>query len=198
MEIYFTRHGESEDDLSDSYGGASDFPLTEAGAAQAARVGQALKEMGIQEVLTSPLKRASQSAEILADSLGGIPMTVIYDLRERNTYGVMSGLTKVEAARIFGYLIDQFPGQPGKDKTCAPGGEEYEDFVYRVGRAWVQVVDHCKSRGIEKALVVTHGKFTLGLFTEILGLGSSYNQGLGAVKVVSYEPPVIVKEISAD
>jgi broad specificity phosphatase PhoE len=198
MEIYFARHGESEDDLSDSYGGASDFPLTERGRGQAAKTGEMLKGRGIQQIYSSPLRRASETAAIIREKLDGIPLEIDFDLRERNTYGVMSGLTRAEAARVFGYLIERFPGQPGKDKTCAPGGEEYEDFVYRVGRTWARLIANCKEREVNTVLVVTHGKFTLGLFTEVLGLGDSYNKELGAVKLVRYEPPVILEEIASD
>lgn len=184
--------------MENRYGGASDFPLTDRGRKQAMHVGDALRDRGIQAILSSPLKRASETAAIVQGVLGGIPLQVNFDLRERNTYGVMSGLTRAEAQRIFGYLIERSPGYPGKDKTCAPGGEEYPDFIYRVGRAWVEVVNFTRANGYERILVVTHGKFTLGLFTEILGLGDSYNKELGAVKVVSFRPPALTEEISAE
>lgn len=190
IEIFFARHGESVDDLSDSYGGASDFVLSDGGRSQAAELGKLVEPLGVQHIFSSPLRRAKETAEIVRGELTSeVDLTVIPGLRERNTYGLLSGLPKAEAADIFAYLIEDLEGQPGKDKTCMPGGEEYEPFVGRVLLAWHAVVSACLRDSLDKVLVVTHGKVTLAMFSEILHVGDEYDQSLGALKHVKFTLP---------
>ena len=70
MELYFLRHGEAEP----AGPGRSDEErsLTDRGRKQTLRVAQALHRAGVRpdRILTSPLRRARQSGEILAEVLG--------------------------------------------------------------------------------------------------------------------------------
>lgn len=190
IDVFFARHGESVDDLSDSYGGASDFVLSEGGRVQARELGERVMGLGVQQIFSSPLRRASETAEIVRDILDpNLTLAIVDGLRERNTYGLLSGLPKAEAAEIFAYVLERLEGQPGKDKTCMPGGEEYEPFVGRIAVAWNDVVSSCVRNSLSRVLIVTHGKATLALFTEILHVGDAYDQGLGALKHVKYTLP---------
>ncbi|MFI6236289.1 histidine phosphatase family protein [Micromonospora sp. NPDC050784] len=188
MLVYVVRHGESEDDSSDSYGGAADFRLTDRGRAQIAQVVGDLKEFGLQAVYSSPLARARESAEIIGRELH-LPVTVVFDLRERNTYGVLSGHTRSQARELFGYLLDRLDFVPGEGRDCVPGGEEYGPFVERVRGAFQAVIDSAADSGFSTVAVVTHGKFTKALFTEVLQNGADYSEGHASINSVNSAAP---------
>ena len=78
-DFVFLRHGESVGNAEERFQGQSDFPLTETGREQArALADRWLKEgMKFDLVVTSPLSRAKETAEIIAGKLersgGGKP-----------------------------------------------------------------------------------------------------------------------------
>ena len=192
MFIYVVRHGESEDDLSDSYGGAANFRLTDHGRDQAKATATRLKDANIEAIYSSPLARASESASIIASELGGLPLEIVKDLRERNTYGVLSGHTRVQAKELFGYLLAELPYKPGEWPHAMPGGEDFEPFIERVRGAFSEVVRKATTAGHEIVAIVTHGKFTLGLFTGVLGFGDEFQKDHGSINLIEYHSPRLV------
>lgn len=66
MTVYLIRHGQSEFNAAHNEGEADpmifDAPLTEKGRMQAEQARIAIRELGIQQVITSPLSRAIQTA----------------------------------------------------------------------------------------------------------------------------------------
>ena len=73
--FYFTRHGETVWNVENKICGATDIELTEKGRAQAAALGEFIKEKGIHidEILCSPLIRAVDTAQAVA-APSGIPV----------------------------------------------------------------------------------------------------------------------------
>jgi broad specificity phosphatase PhoE len=98
MKILFVRHGESVDDVEDRYGGSADFDLTEKGKNQVSESAKKISSLDekFEIVLSSPLKRALQSAEIISNQLD-IEVEVFEYLKERNLNGILTGLTRSEA-----------------------------------------------------------------------------------------------------
>ncbi len=70
MNLYFIRHGNA--DWPDWNGADDERPLTKKGGKQARRVAKLLCQLGVDPavVLSSPLPRALQTAELVADGLG--------------------------------------------------------------------------------------------------------------------------------
>jgi phosphohistidine phosphatase len=71
MVVYFVRHGIAED--AETFEGTdAERPLTDKGRAKMAAIGKALAELEIEPklILTSPLVRARQTAEVVAKALG--------------------------------------------------------------------------------------------------------------------------------
>ena len=64
--IYFIRHGQTDMNNRKVLQGRSDHPLNDAGIAQAQKAAYELRHISFTKVYTSPLKRAIQTAEILA------------------------------------------------------------------------------------------------------------------------------------
>ncbi|MFC1722474.1 phosphoglycerate mutase family protein, partial [Patescibacteria group bacterium] len=77
MKLLFIRHGESEDDLIKAYGGWGDFHLTTNGKAQIEITAEKINALNIpfDKILTSPLIRAQESAQIIATKLS-IPIEI--------------------------------------------------------------------------------------------------------------------------
>lgn len=189
MRIYLIRHGESTDDLEDAYGGAADFPLTDRGREQAREVAAALHGAPIQVIFSSPLRRASESAQIIASTLdGNLEPIVIDDLRERNSYGVLSGVTKERARELFGYVLDALHEKPGYSREPLLGAEDFDTFIARVRQGFEQAVTQAKRSNAEHIAIVTHGKFTQGLFEEVLHITKNVYLDLSAVNVLDYTP----------
>ncbi len=84
--LYFTRHGQTIWNVENKICGATDIALTELGHEQARELGARLAADGsikIDEILCSPLMRAHDTAQHIADATG-IPLRVEERLREQN------------------------------------------------------------------------------------------------------------------
>ena len=83
--FYFVRHGETIWNVENKICGATDIALTERGHDQAIAVGRMIKEKNIKadEILTSPLMRAYDTAKHISE-VTGIPVRVEQRLKEQN------------------------------------------------------------------------------------------------------------------
>lgn len=83
--FYFVRHGETVWNVENKICGATDIELTELGHQQAIETGKKIVEMGIfaDEILTSPLVRASETARHISE-ITNIPMRIEPRLIEQN------------------------------------------------------------------------------------------------------------------
>ena len=92
MHILFIRHGESIDDIEDRYGGFADFDLTEKGRNQVSACTKKILDLDekFEIILSSPLKRAHESAKIIATEFN-LEIEIFEYLKERNLNGVLTG-----------------------------------------------------------------------------------------------------------
>lgn len=81
MDIYIFRHGETNFNVENRLQGSIDIPLNENGRQQAAQLAGKLKRRGIEAILSSPLSRAQETAEIVAAELV-LPVSLFDELRE--------------------------------------------------------------------------------------------------------------------
>jgi len=88
--IYLIRHGEDEDNARGILNGNRNKPLTKLGISQAKEAGDKLKNKKIEVIVSSPLRRAKQTATIIAKALGIKKIYLEADLRERD-FGVLTG-----------------------------------------------------------------------------------------------------------
>lgn len=83
MSVFLVRHGECVANVDGVFAGQkNDSPLTDIGKVQAREVGTILKEKSIalDTIFCSPLKRAKESAEIIAEVFG-VPIKICLDER---------------------------------------------------------------------------------------------------------------------
>jgi broad specificity phosphatase PhoE len=89
MKIYVTRHGESETNAQNLCCGRWDVDLTEEGIKQAGGLAAKLANCKIDAIISSPLKRAKKTAEIIAKQHG---LDVLVDDRlTEMDYGIYEG-----------------------------------------------------------------------------------------------------------
>jgi probable phosphoglycerate mutase len=127
MTIFFIRHGETTGDVENRYGGAYDDHLTERGRMQAEELAGKLSQKGIEVIFSSPFFRARETAEILAKKLG-CEIMVKQHLRERSMYGVLTGMKREEAKKLYPDLVELVKDQ----MNTLPGAESYQDFSNRI------------------------------------------------------------------
>jgi len=95
MKICLIRHGETEWNNLGKTQGRENIPLNKAGVEQINEVANYLKGLDWKIVITSPLLRAKESAELIAKKIGNIEIIEEIDFIERD-YGKASGMTADE------------------------------------------------------------------------------------------------------
>ena len=108
MDVLILRHGQSEWNAQGKWQGQADPPLTELGEQQAASAAQQLLDIGesFDRIVSSDLKRAHHTAEIIALLLGGESVTVHTEFRERDA-GIWQGLTRSEIEASWPNAIEE-------------------------------------------------------------------------------------------
>ena len=148
-ELILARHGETDWNRENRFQGRADPPLNALGRRQSAELADALAGEAIARVYTSPLRRASETAGIVADRLG-LEVEPLEPLQEIDV-GAWSGLTREEVAATF-------PAEYARWLERAPhgfeNGETYEQLAARVVPA---IRDLAARHPSETVLVVTHG-----------------------------------------
>jgi 2,3-bisphosphoglycerate-dependent phosphoglycerate mutase len=101
--LILLRHGESQWNLENRFTGWVDVPLSPKGEQEARRAGELLKDFPIDELFTSVLTRATETARIVLEvrGKGDVPTKRDQALNERH-YGDLQGLNKAETAVKFG------------------------------------------------------------------------------------------------
>lgn len=154
------RHAHTQYNAEKRYAGTIDIPLSKIGIQDARHVAQKLVEYKFDVVITSTLKRAIQTAQILVGDSIPIAQNKLCD--ERN-FGIMEGLTwdDIQALQPPVLMINV-----GNDlHTVNPkGGEPFEDVWERAKQFRREIFDSYAGANI---LVVSHGVF-LQMFHGVL------------------------------
>ena len=170
MKIYLIRHGESTGDIEDRFGGDYDDHLTKKGKAQAGELAKQLQDQKIEIIFVSPRIRARETAEEIKKVLN-VPIEVVEDLRERNNYGVLTGLTKIEAKEKYPVDFEKI----SKDKTyhTVSGSESYEDIKKRA----ITVFNKILLKNNKIIAIISHGGIISTYVREVLARGKNIKLG---------------------
>jgi ribonuclease H / adenosylcobalamin/alpha-ribazole phosphatase len=145
---HLLRHGQTEHTPERRFSGRNELPLSLTGRAEAEAAAKRVGELGVEVVVASPLRRARETAEIVAAALG-LSVEFDKDLVELD-FGDIEGLTFEEAAAKHPLAARRFHSDV---TVAAPGGESIADVSTRVARARRRILSEHAGRTV---LIVSH------------------------------------------
>jgi broad specificity phosphatase PhoE len=150
MRFCLVRHGQTDWNLEGRYQGQSDVPLNQTGRAEAQSLAWRLRDQSFAAIHTSDLKRARETAEIIAEVLN-LPVTLEPLMREINQGGWEGQFVEVIQAR-FAELWEQRTMNSASFRP--PGGESVAEVAERV---YAGMRNIAKCYPIGSVLIVSHG-----------------------------------------
>jgi uncharacterized phosphatase len=171
MKICLVRHGETDWNKLGRLQGSTDIPLNETGIMQATLAAHAVKDKGYEIVVTSPLTRAKQTAQIIAD-LSGLSLIEMEAFKERS-YGDAEGLLKEEREQLY-------------PDNIFPNLESYQDLAARLREGLTEV----SKFPYENLIIVAHG----AAINCILAIFSDFEIGSGKTVLLNACTSIITYE----
>ncbi|MDR2098496.1 MAG: histidine phosphatase family protein [Rickettsiales bacterium] len=150
--VYFVRHGETDWNRERRLQGRTDVPLNRTGIRQAEELAKIISNLKVGAIISSPLKRAAETAEIIAAQLA-IPIEYNENLVER-CFGVAEGLVRKEIIAKYSSLLVMDGDFIDWNRTVIPGGESPEVRHSRLSAALSEIFADSNR---DNVLVVTHG-----------------------------------------
>ena len=166
INIYLARHGQDGDNVRGILNGHRDEPLTEKGTEQACEVAKKVKETGIvfDVIYSSPLKRASKTAEIISENINSVSPKVEPLLIERD-FGIMTGQKSADIEKIC--APDIIKAEIITYFLNPEGAETFPDLMKRGRTLLDKIQTNHKSGNI---LLVTHGDIGKMIYAEYYNL----------------------------
>ncbi|VAX25867.1 hypothetical protein MNBD_NITROSPINAE02-416 [hydrothermal vent metagenome] len=163
--VILIRHGETKANSDMRYVGWADPSLNEAGVRQAGLLSKSLNAIKPNLILTSPLKRTKETADI---SAGGLDVDIVIDedLKEVD-FGEWENLTYREISQKHHAFAKKWID--GSPDFHFPGGESMKHFLARVER----VNTRMKHEKVETVVAFTHGGVIGQSICHLLGIPSS-------------------------
>lgn len=144
---YMQRHGTTKANTKDAFRGWEDFELDEQGLKEAEEAAQWYADRGIKpaKIVSSPLKRALKTAQIIGKKLG-VEVVTDDDLKPWNV-GMFAGQIKDDTWEEFVYFIDN-------PTEIVPDGESKQAFAEREIQALQKWLDWAIANGM--VIIVAH------------------------------------------
>jgi broad specificity phosphatase PhoE len=181
-EIILARHGQTAWNVDKIFRGRSEVGLDGVGTKQAELLGRYLSSFELDAIYSSPLKRALDTANIVAgyQDVGVQIARGLIDL----DFGEWQSLPEREVRQRYPALLDEWHTNPGKVRM--PSGECLEDVRTRAA----EVVNDAVSKYESSVLLVSHRVVVKVLICSLLGLDNSHfwsiSQDVGAITVFDY------------
>lgn len=156
--LYLIRHGQTSANVRHQLAGHTDVPLDELGLSQAQQVGDRMRQVALQAIVTSPLQRARRTAEAIANH-HRLRLREDQRLKEIH-FGHAEGLTLSEAGTAFPELL-RLRDDPNSADFAWPGGDRRSDFHARIFGAFADLAQQHLNQHLA---VVAHG----GVITSIV------------------------------
>jgi len=166
MKIFLLRHGETTGDLEGRYGGDYDDSLSNNGIIQSHNLAKRLKDYKISTLFVSPKNRAVETALILKKNMP-LSLVSVSELRERNQYGVMTGMKKSEAKIKFEEEVEEL--EANNPYHHVSGSEDYFVFAERVTNSFNKIIQEEFKKKTKVIAFLTHGGPITVIFRELLG-----------------------------
>ena len=183
--LLLLRHGQTEMSVHNRYSGRGDPELTDLGQVQAAAAAARLAAVpDVAAVLSSPLRRARQTAAAVAEATGA-PLVIRDGLIETD-FGAWEGLTFTEARDRDPALHAQWLGS---EDVAPPRGESFAVVARRIAAERAAVVEEFAGATV---VLVTHVTPIKMLLRDALqgGPGILYrlHLDLAALSIVDFYP----------
>jgi len=162
--IYLIRHGESIWNAQGRVQGWSDPRLSRAGLAQGEAVARRLAALPLARLYTSPLRRAAQTARVIAEA-SETSARPVAEFREIGL-GVWEGMPVWSLRRRYPTLYETWLRTPSKAQI--PQGEGIARFRRRVAAAFRMVLEETPAGAT--AVIVTHGGVIRVIVAAVLGI----------------------------
>lgn len=163
IKLYLIRHGETEWNSIKRWQGWTDIELSEKGRNQARSLGERMKNMDIDEIYSSPLKRAYETARPAAEAKGMEIKTM--DCFKEINFGEWEGMTSEEISAKYGKEFDEFLKNP--EEMPFSGEGSFKNVEKRIAKGFEKILEGKNGKSIA---VVTHGgiiriavKYLLGI-----------------------------------
>lgn len=162
MKLYLVRHGETDMNLNNRFYGWTDADINEKGLQQAELLREAFREIHLDAIYSSDLKRALHTAEIIAE---GREVQKEPQLRELY-YGdwedrTWEDMTEADRIALKQWRVDW-------ENCTMPKGERFLDFYRRVTERLDGIIRENKGRHI---LVVSHNGALSAMLCHLTGSG---------------------------
>ena len=146
MKIFAVRHGQTDWNAKSKVQGRSDIPLNQEGRSQASETAEKLLDINepIDLVVTSPLIRALETAEIIANRINA-KLEVHQGFIERD-FGVFEGMHFTQ--------VDIYALRRWTDNVPTPNGETIREAASRVSIALDDILEKHSGKNI---VIVAHG-----------------------------------------
>ncbi len=150
LNLYITRHGETQWNTERRLQGWRNSPLTEKGVAQGNTLQEAVRKYDIKKIYTSPSERALKTA-LAARGDTDIPVELLEELKEMNM-GDWEGRTIDEIMAKEPENFGRYWEQP--NLFIKNSGEDFDEILARSKIAIEKILEEEKEGNI---LIVTHG-----------------------------------------
>ena len=132
--FFVLRHGQTDWNAQMRLQGSTDIPLNETGREQARVASRFLRDQNITRIVASPLSRAFETAQIVAEALG-LPVETDPRLIERN-FGLFEGLTVDEVETHRHEMLSHMHPEADVDGKHYPyNAERLPEVIARVSAA---------------------------------------------------------------
>lgn len=182
--VILVRHGRTTANKSGILAGRADVELDDIGREQAVRAGRRLADLQLAAVVTSPMLRTRQTAELLLAAREDPPVPQLDDGLAELEYGDWTGRSLAELADdpLWG-VVQQAPAA-----VTFPGGEA---MAAMAARAVASVRRWARDPGAEGVVVVvSHGDVIKAVLADALGMHLDSFQRIvvnpGSISAVSY------------
>src|SRR6476620_3307549 len=150
--LYLVRHGENKANITKEFSYKKiDYSLTPRGVLQAHQTADYFRDKEVEAVYSSPLKRAIETARIIAEPLG-LSVITMENFREVNVGDLEGQGVNRENWQIYLGILKDW--EEGRVESPFPGGENYLMLAERMKAGVQTVLENNQGKNV---IIVGHG-----------------------------------------
>jgi broad specificity phosphatase PhoE len=165
MLVYFVRHGQTPSNVEHRFQTA-ETPLSAEGEIQAGKVAERLKNVTIDQIWTSPMRRAQHTAEII-NQYHHIPVIEKPELKEMKRASIFEG--KLASDPSIQHIQNKIWEKVNDPFFSFEDGESFADLAKRAKQFIHELEEYAKQKDEQSVLCVTaHGIVLSTILTTVL------------------------------